>query len=215
MDIYHCNVEAMQHPVDCYSFDVANTYKILSFHRPVFSDEELEVLFKGGQQPLFLVPKNIKKGDDVWFLKKPVGKNSLGSTMKQVVECVSIETKGRVITNKTMHKIGISRREEAGVPVEKGMRITGHCDAKLYAKYRANDSEVDDKVCQDEISGTTTMVTGRSLQFDDILQLEREKEKLSKVKDWSTLVVIGFSMVFFLYLCYLFIVLIAVWFASS
>jgi hypothetical protein len=79
------------------------------------------------------------------------------------VECVSIETKGRVITNKTMHKIGISRREEAGVPVEKGMRITGHRDAKSYAKYRASYSEVDDKVCQDVISGTIAMVTGRSL----------------------------------------------------
>jgi hypothetical protein len=120
---------------------------------------------------LFLVPKKVKKGDEVWFLKKPVGKNALGGMIRMVAEFAGIDTRGRVITNKTMRRIGISCMEEAGVPVEKGMRITGHRDAKSYAKYRANDSEVDDRVCQDVIPGTSALATRKRLQYDDILQL--------------------------------------------
>jgi hypothetical protein len=78
-------------------------------------------------------------------------------------------------------RISITRMEEAGVPVEKGMRITGHRDAKSYAKYRANDSEAKDRVCQDVISRTTSMVTGKYAQFGDMLQLEKDKQNLLKV----------------------------------
>lgn len=194
-DIYHCNVEAMRRPVDCFSADVVETYKILSSHWPSFSRDELEVLFKGSHQPLFLVPKKVKAGDDVWFLKKPVGKNSLGGTMKMLVESAGIDPRGRVITNKMMRRIGISRMEEAGVPVEKGMRITGHRDAKSYAKYRANDTEVDDRVCQDVISGTIAMVTGKCMHFVDILQLEMEKEKVQKVEDVGKAIAVASGVV--------------------
>jgi hypothetical protein len=124
-DIYHCNVESMRREVDCYCDDVVNTYKILSHHWPSFSVDDLDS-FKNRQQPLFLIPRKDKKGDSVWFLKKAVDKNALDTTMRTVVEAVGIDKRGRIITNKTMWRIGISRMEEAGVPVEKGMRITGH-----------------------------------------------------------------------------------------
>jgi hypothetical protein len=107
----------MRPPVDCFSFDVVNTFKLLSSHWPIFSSEELQVLFKGSSQPFFLVPKKVKVSDNVWFLKKPVGKNTLAGTMKMLIEAVGIDPKGRIITNKTMRRIGISRMEEAGVPV--------------------------------------------------------------------------------------------------
>jgi hypothetical protein len=80
-----------------------------------------------------------------------------------------------------MRCIGITRMEDAGVPVEKGMRITGHRNTKSYAKYRANDSEVEDRVCQDIISGTTSIVTSKCVQFEDMLQLEKDKQNLMKV----------------------------------
>jgi hypothetical protein len=174
------------------------TYKIVSLYWPQFSREEFNVLFKESQQPLFLVPKKVKKGADIWFLKKHVGKNTLGGTMKNLVEVVGIKTKRRIITNKPMRCIGISRMEEAGVPVYKGMRITGHRDAKSYAKYRANDSEVEDKVCQDVISRTTSMVTGKYMQFGDILQLEKDKQNLLKVIDLTFFVSILFVVLFLL-----------------
>jgi hypothetical protein len=178
-DIYHCNIEAMQRPVKCFSMDVVRMYKILSSHWPQFSHEELEVLFRGSQ-PLFLVPKKVKISEDIWFLKKVVEKNTLGGTMRTLVEAVGIETKGRVITNKTMCHIGISCMEEAGIPVEKGMRITGHHDAKSYTKYKTNDNKVDDRVCQDVISGTSLMVAVKCV-FEDMLQREKEKQNLLKV----------------------------------
>jgi hypothetical protein len=117
----------MRKPVDCYSEDVLQTYKTLTAHWPVFNTNELAV-FPSSVQPFFLTPKlKIKKNDDVWFLKTPMGKNTLGQTVKQIIlSTPGIEPKGRTFSNKTPHRIGISRMEEAQVLVEKGMRITGH-----------------------------------------------------------------------------------------
>jgi hypothetical protein len=82
----------------------------------------------GSVQPFFLTPKlKVKKNDDVWFLKTPVGKNTLGQTVRQIIlSTLGIDPKGRNFSNKTPRRIGISRMEEALVQVEKGMRITGH-----------------------------------------------------------------------------------------
>ena len=56
-----------------------------------------------------------------------MGKNMLGQTMRQIIlGTPGIDPKGRIFLNKTLCHIGISRMEEAQVPVEKGMRITGH-----------------------------------------------------------------------------------------
>jgi hypothetical protein len=68
-----------------------------------------------------------KKNDEVWFLKTLVGKNILGQTVKQpILNTPRIGAKGRVLSNKMPHQIGILCMEEAQVPIEKGMRITGH-----------------------------------------------------------------------------------------
>jgi hypothetical protein len=62
----------------------------------------------------------------VWFLKTPVGKNTLSKISKELIEGAGIKAKGRVFSNKTPRLIGISRMEVAHVPVKKGMRIMGH-----------------------------------------------------------------------------------------
>ena len=126
-DIYHCNSESMRKPVDCYSEDVLQTYKTLTAHWPMFNADELAV-FPNSVQPIFLTPKlKIKKNEDVWFLKTPVGKNTLSQTVKQIIlSTLGIDPKGRTFLNKTPRRIGISHMEDAQVPVEKGMRITGH-----------------------------------------------------------------------------------------
>ena len=126
-DIYHCNLESMRKPVDCYSADVLLTYKTLTAHWPVFNGDELTV-FPDSVQPFFLTPKSkLKRNEEVWFLKNPVGKNTLGQTVKNIIlSTPGIDPKGRTFSNKTPHRIGISRMEEAQVLVEKGMRITGH-----------------------------------------------------------------------------------------
>jgi hypothetical protein len=126
-DNYHCNTESMRKPVDCYSFDVVNTYKTVTSHWPIFTSTDLAA-FPEGLHPFFLTLKSrIKKGDNVWFLKILVGKNMLGQTVKQLIlNMPEIKANGRNFSNKTPRRIGISRMEEAMVPVEKGMRITGH-----------------------------------------------------------------------------------------
>ena len=126
-DIYHCNSESMRRPVDTYSRDVVSTYKTLVSHWPDFSVEELAGKPFDGVQPFFLTPKlKVKKSDSVWFLKMPVGKNTLSKICKELIEGAGIDAGGRVFSNKTPRRIGISRMEDAHVPVEKGMRITGH-----------------------------------------------------------------------------------------
>ena len=130
---------------------------------------------------MFLVPKKVKIGEDIWFLKKVVGKNTLRGTMRTLVEAIGIKIKERIITNKTMCRIGIFYMEEAGILVEKGMHIIGHHDAKSYTKYKANDSEVDDRVCQDVISGMSLMVARKYVHFEYMLQREKEKQNLLKV----------------------------------
>jgi hypothetical protein len=117
----------MRKPVDCYSEDVVNTYKTLTAHWPIFTLQELAI-FVDCVQPFFLTPKSRPKlTDEVWFLKTPVGKNTLGQTVKNIILATpEIKANGRIFSNKIPCRIGISRMEEAQVPIDKGMRITGH-----------------------------------------------------------------------------------------
>ena len=43
-------------------------------------------------------------------------------------------------------------------------------DARSYAKYSAVDSEIDQKACQDLISGETTVAKGEKLMFGDLIK---------------------------------------------
>jgi hypothetical protein len=118
----------MRKPVDTYSPNVVNTYKVLVSHWPEFSADDLNVKPFNGVQPFFLTPKQkIKTIDTVWFLKTPIGKNTLGHICKDLIKGIAgIEANVRIFSNKTPRRIGISRIKDAYVPIEKGMRITGH-----------------------------------------------------------------------------------------
>jgi hypothetical protein len=97
-------------------------------HWPEFSADDLNVKPFDGVQPFFLIPKHkVKMTNTVWFLKTPVGKNTLGRICKDLIDgTAGIEANGRVFSNKTPRRIGISQMEDAYIPVEKAMRITGH-----------------------------------------------------------------------------------------
>ena len=126
-NIYHCNSEAIHRPVDTYSPDIVKTYKTLVSHWPEFFVEELVVKPFDVVQPFFLTPKlKVKKSDSVWFLKTPVGKNTLSKICKELIEGARIDAERRVFSNKTPRRIGILRMEDAHVLVKKGMLITGH-----------------------------------------------------------------------------------------
>jgi hypothetical protein len=75
-----------------YSPDVIRTYKALISHWLEFSVEELAVKPFDGVQPFFLTPKlKLKSSDSVWFLKTPVGKNTLNKICKELIEGAGIE----------------------------------------------------------------------------------------------------------------------------
>lgn len=63
--------------------------------------------------------------------------------------------------------------EDAHVLVEKGMRIIGHRDHKSYAKYSAVDSDIDQRVCQDVISGDLVIPKGKKAMFEDLISEQR------------------------------------------
>jgi hypothetical protein len=62
-----------------------------------------------------------------------VGRNNLGKLSKKLTDDIPT-LKDKQITNKTRWGIAISRMTKALVPIEYGMKILGHSDAKSYAK---------------------------------------------------------------------------------
>jgi len=63
-----------------------------------------------------------------------VGRNTLSDITRTLTEVVPA-LKLKRITNKSGRATRITRMEEAQVPREKGMIITGYRDAKSYGKY--------------------------------------------------------------------------------
>jgi hypothetical protein len=100
--------------------------------------------------------------------------------VKTLVEgTVGIKLEGHTFTNKTPRRIGISRMEEGLVPVEKGMRITGHRDSKSYAKYNAYLPESEQQACQDLISGDSALVKGKPSIYQDLV-CDQDKKVLAR-----------------------------------
>jgi len=183
IDIHHCSARSLRKPIDCYQHDLINTFKEMMMHRPIFSHENL-AKFEGEPEPLFLQPKlKIKRKDNIWFLKKAVGKNTLAKVTLSLIE----QTEGIIIgnrrfSNKSARRIGISRMEESLVHVEKGMMTTGHRDHKSYQSYNALPRIKDNKVIQRIISGTDAVdATGRLLTYSEILEDEEEKIRSKQV----------------------------------
>jgi hypothetical protein len=71
--------------------------------------------------------------------------------------------------------------EEGLVPIKKGMRITGHQDAKSYAKYNAHILEAEQRACQDLISGDSVLVKGKRSSYLELVCDQDEKIEAKKV----------------------------------
>jgi hypothetical protein len=93
-----------------------------------FSAEDLRVKPFDGVKPFLLTLKlKLKRDDSIWFLKTPIGKNSLSRICKDLIEGTTrIKSKGCIFSNKTPRYIGILRMKHAQFPVEKGICITRH-----------------------------------------------------------------------------------------
>lgn len=151
-------------------------------HRPEL--KKLNKKFGDLPHPVFLMPKlKIKRNDIVWFQPRPVGKNTLCHMVKNLIESTpGIDLAGRMFTNKTPRRMGITRMEEAHIPSEKGMAVTGHRDVKSYKQYNAKTDSTEMQACQRIISGISTISEdGKVLKFSDVLTEEERKVNLKKV----------------------------------
>lgn len=203
IDIKHCSYESLRKPIDCFCPDLVTTFKTMVSHWPVFTEEELHVKFKGEPQPLFLQPKlKYKSKDVVWFYKKPVGKNILANVTRTLIENTpGIIIGSRRFSNKSARRTGITRMEESLVPLQKGMLTTGHRDPKSYRQYNALPKQMDDKVIQKIISGTSAMSNdGKPLLYSEVLDIEKKKYEFEQVCSYFKFlfcsILMKFSLIF-------------------
>lgn len=171
-DIAHCSVKDFRPAINCYITDVVETFKALMAHMPVFK--------VAPPHPLFLTPIHNVKTDrqNVWFMVTPVGHNKLAKISKMLTEDLH-ELKDKSITNKTGRGVAISRMSDALVPVEDGMKISGHRDQKSYTQYDQGQSDCKGRAMQRCISGE--LLNGRVLMFDEAFSEEMERSKRVKV----------------------------------
>jgi hypothetical protein len=59
--------------------------------------------------------------------------------------------------------------EEGFVPVEKGMRITGHKDAKSYEKYNMCSPDSNQRAMQDLISGEPLLTAWKASTYQELV----------------------------------------------
>jgi integrase len=171
----HCNANHLRKPVALYDPDIILTFRIMMEHRPSFSDEDLKK-FSGNPVPLFLKPKaRLKRRKIVWFHKQPMGHNTLQNVTKEMAISANIDKK---VTNKTGRQVGVTRMEEAKVPLETAMRRTGHRDPKSFYQYVANTNRsLEDKALQRVISGEKQQ-HGRVVQYQEAHDEEKTRKEM-------------------------------------
>ena len=86
-----------------------------------------------------------------------------------------LSLKGKNITNKTSTNIGITRLDEALVPLDKAMALIGHRDQKSFKKYCKAHIEVSDRVMQ-------RFLARDSIERSYSNLLDEEKQRLDELK---------------------------------
>ncbi|KAL3685410.1 hypothetical protein R1sor_003432 [Riccia sorocarpa] len=173
VDVARCGADNLRRPVDCQAPQVIDCFVQLSNVRPKWHTDEPP------PHPLFLTPKQRRKSTDlVWYLKSPVGVNTLSSYMKEMVEDLP-DISHKAITNKSGRGVGISRMVQSGVPTALGMLQTGHRDPKSFIKYDQTSEEVKNRAMQRIICGEVR--DGRILTFDEALA--DEMSRLAKIQE--------------------------------
>jgi hypothetical protein len=170
IDVIHCNSESLWKPVICVVPDVIKTYKKIVAHWPLFENNV--------PHAFFLTPKQkFIKRDQVWYTTTAIGRNTLSQVAKKLAEDVpSLDTKR--ITNKTGRNTGISRLEEALVPIDRGMELTGHRDLKSYKKYsKQKDAIASAAAMQTCMTGDAN---GNPISYLDAIKMETSHQEALK-----------------------------------
>jgi hypothetical protein len=87
--------------------------------------------------------------------------------------------KGRKITNKNGRNIGITRLNEALVPIEKAMETTRHCIIDAYEKYNQKKKYISKHATQRVLSGEIR--DGHPLLYSDAYKEELERRNMKVV----------------------------------
>ena len=141
-------------------------------HWPQFTDSDLKA-FGGMPPPLFLRLKlKVKKSDNVWYLKTPMGRNNLEGVTKLMAQSANID---KNVSNKTGRHIGTTRMEQALVPVNVACERTGHRDPKSFYKYVKKDKTVEDRAMQQIISRERS-ANGQPILYAEALEQEKSKK---------------------------------------
>ena len=141
-------------------------------HQPQFTDSNLKAF--GGMPPLlFLRPKlKVKKSDNVWYLKTPVGRNTLEGVTKLMAQSTNID---KNVSNKTGRHIGTTRMEQVLIPINVACERTRHRDPKKIYKYVKKDKIVENRAMQRIISGERS-ANGQPILYAEALEQEKSKK---------------------------------------
>jgi hypothetical protein len=106
--------------------------------------------------------KEFRDRNKVWYMRGPVGRNSLQVYTRLITEDVP-SLKGRKITNKTGRGTGMTQLNEALVLVNKAMETTGHPFMDAYKKYNQEKKLISAQATQRVLLGDVKY--GRPIMF--------------------------------------------------
>jgi hypothetical protein len=150
------------------------TYKSIVSHWPIFEDSK-----KARNHAFFLTPKPNFKNHVVWYKDVPVGRNTLAKVVQKLAEDVP-SLDGKCITNKAGRNTGISRLEEARVPLDRTMQLTSHRDIKSYKKYSKQRYE-NASACAMQSVMSSGEGNDAPLSYEDALRIETKRLEAIKV----------------------------------
>jgi hypothetical protein len=154
--------------------DVVKTYKSIVSHWPIFQDAE-----SARSHAFFLTPKSKFKDQMIWYKDIPVGRNTLSKVAQKLAEDVP-SLSGKRITNKTGRNTGITRLEEAMVPLDRAIQLTGHRDSKSYKKYSKQRFENASACAMQSVMSSGAGIEA-PLSYEDAMSIEKKRLEAIKV----------------------------------
>jgi hypothetical protein len=126
--------------------------------------------------PFFLTPnRKFHAQDFVWFKLVLVGRNQLAEYTKSLAKDVP-SLAGKRILNKTSRGVGITRLNEALVPIAKAMENTGHRTMDALEKYNQEKKILSERATQRVLFGE--MQDGVPVLYEDAYKEDLESYKL-------------------------------------
>jgi hypothetical protein len=114
----------------------------------------------------------------------PVGRNTLATYTRLLAQDVP-SMEGKRITNKSRRGTGITRMNQALVPIEKAMETTSHRTMDTYEKYNQEKKYLSERATQRVFCGE--IKNGRPILYEDAYK--EEIERMDSVKVLNFLII--------------------------